>query len=241
MSDNEHKSPDSELASYLDGSDGVSRAYARLDQPEPPAALDARILAAARAGNPDMVNAARPASRATAPRWRGATALAASLVVGVVIGTQVPRSAVVPLSSSDVAMEKASLPQATAPMAEVAEFAVAAEAAAPAPAPALPVPQGIQAQRAVADRAAEAPAGAVTGARIQQRAFAAAPPPAAEPEYRRGVLLWLQEIARLQAQVEAGEPVQARLDDERTRFTARYPDIDLALELENLAQVSGGN
>lgn len=212
MSDNDSKH-DSELASYLDGSDGVSRAYRSLGQAEPPAALDARILAAARAANTGVAKAAEPVSRNVAPRWRGGVALAASLVLGVMIGTQVPRSAVVPEATSDVAMEK------------------------------VAAPQGIQAQRAVADRAEEVQVGAVTGARIEQRAFVAAPPPAAvaEPDYRSGVLVWLQEITRLQARVEAGEAGQAQLDDERERFTARYPDIDLALELESLAQVSSGN
>lgn len=239
MSDNDSKH-DSELASYLDGSDGVSRAYDSLGQAEPPAALDARILAAARAANAGVAKAAEPVSRKVAPRWRGGFALAASLVLGVMIGTQVPRSAVVPASSSDVAMEKVAAPQSVVPVAEDAQFAGAvAPEAAPASAPALQATQGVRAQRAVADRAEEASAAVVTGARTEQRAAAAAPPPAAEPEYRRGVLLWLQEIARLQEQVEAGDAVQARLDDERTRFTARYPDIDLALELENLAQVSG--
>lgn len=216
MSDNDSKH-DSELASYLDGSDGVSRAYGSLGQAEPPAALDARILAAARAANTGVAKAAEPVSRNIAPRWRGGVALAASLVLGVMIGTQVPRSAVVPEATSDVAMEK------------------------------VAAPQGIQAQRAVADRAEEVQVGAVTGARIEQRAFVAAPvaapPPAAvaEPDYRSGVLVWLQEITRLQARIEAGEAGQAQLDDERERFTARYPDIDLTLELESLAQVSSGD
>jgi hypothetical protein len=121
---------DQDLKSYLDGRDGVSAAYRKTAQEEPPPALDARIL-----------NAARKAAQPATASWyasRRPYALAASVMVAVLglslyFGTLdelvVPREL---QQEAATAVEFRRVERAAAPTAPPQEDEVAPQAAADA-------------------------------------------------------------------------------------------------------------
>lgn len=246
MSDkDDHKHDDADLASFLDGSDGVSDAYRNLEQVQPPAHLDARILAAARGAA--VVGEQKSPDDFAVAKLRGRLSLAASLVLGVIIGSQFPAdlrlqqeaaSSMEKAASQDEASQaSAGTPSRQVDAEAVAEsFAVAEDIANAAP-PGPGAPRSIQAQGQTAGLAA-AEEVLVSGARLQRSALPAAAPAAAaaEPVYRQSVVAWLQEISRLQEQMgDSDSPVlQQQINGERALFQQRYPGIDLDLELENL-------
>lgn len=97
----DHDIDDAALDAFLRGEDELSALLAGLDQPEVPAALDARIHADARAALQEPVGAANDAHADTvgvAPtsahagtflrRWRGPLGLAATVVLGVSLGVR---------------------------------------------------------------------------------------------------------------------------------------------------------
>lgn len=251
MSDkDEHKHEDADLAAYLDGSDGVSDAYRSLALAEPPAQLDARILAAARG---DKTLGERKSARDFAvARLRGRLSLAASLVLGVIIGLQLPADlrlqqesarSVGKVASQDAGSSAfVDAPREDADLVAVTESVAVAEEVANAASSSPASTRSSQGRSAGLSAADEV---VVTGARLQRAEPPAAAPVAfaAEPDYRQSIVLWLREIAHLQEQLGDSDSavLQQQVDEERALFQQRYPGIGLEIELENLRNTTPGN
>ena len=253
MSDkDEHKHDDADLAAYLDGSDGVSDAYRSLEQAQPPAQLDARILAAARGEGSSGER--KSAGNLAVARLRGRLSLAASLVLGVIIGSQFPadlrlhQEAVTSrekaASQEDVAVALPDAPEVRSGLEAVSEFFSVAEDVATA------VPSNPAARRSTQMQPETAGLSAtdeivVTGARLQRAEAPVIASLAAvdSMDYRQSVVLWLREIARLQEQLSENESavLQQQLEQEMLQFRQRYPTLALERELENLRRTGSGN
>jgi hypothetical protein len=149
MSNHPHSDTDGALKSYLDGSDGLSAAYQQLDQEQPPATLDARILAAARGAVPASTARDLPPARATTSR-PPRRALAATFMVCALSAmfyfsqrdTRAPAFSVpseaetAAFSRADDAGTEDAAAKRAAPAAMTVSGSLAPRAAAPAPAPA---------------------------------------------------------------------------------------------------------
>lgn len=111
------RTDDKRLDEYLRGDSPLTRAYREVGREEPPASLDARILAEARGG--------KAAPRGGKPRWLMPLSLAATVVLSVGIVLFMTRQGATPL------------PMESAPVAEVPAPAAkpSTSSAAPAPAP----------------------------------------------------------------------------------------------------------
>jgi hypothetical protein len=109
--------------------DGISRRYRELAREEPPAALDASILAAARAARPSRF-----------ARWAGPVSLAAVLVLGVGVSVRMQTE------EPGIETQMPATGYAQAPAGEMPSQAEPARAQAPAPepspAPVPPAPSG---------------------------------------------------------------------------------------------------
>lgn len=140
----------------------VTAAYHATDLPEPSAALDARILAAARQPSAGDQTAANDAPATSAPRksrWITPIGLAATLVLGVSIGYRLVQSPETQLQQgADVLEERLDEPSGAKPrmnMERRAPYSAEAEqAAAPSSAPA-PVPNALAKDSRQADAKAE--------------------------------------------------------------------------------------
>lgn len=198
----------------------VSAAYRGLGREEPPAGLDAAILAAAR----------RPRRR-----WAVPVSIAAVVVlaVGVTLRVQLER----PEESQPVAMAPRVLEAPATPpvaMSEAKKEARAADARSGKPAPSTPAPQ-VAAPAPAPDAAAvqrlrQAPAGASIA--IGVRGTDAEVGVSAERSMARDDLLigsspetpeqWLERIARLRA-----EGKDHAADESLAEFKRRYPDYEI--------------
>lgn len=240
---------DKELQSFLDGKDGVAAAYHELAVEEPPRELDALILRAAHQGSSKQQAKGRP--------WQAMLSLAASLVVGMMIGsvflgnlnlqeTTVSTAAFMASEVSTVngpqATELAEIPanakavaSADVAVSDVSSALVIVNAAerqqtgrsAPATRPALAVAESF------APRREETEEIVVTGSRIAEREVV----PVA---YRSTVVEWLEEIAYLrlsitELQTEL-ETENGNLNEEEQLFRQAYPQLDLDTELDALDQ-----
>lgn len=97
---------DERLDEYLRGNSPLTRAYRELDREEPPASLDARILAQARGE--------RAAPRGGKPRWLMPLSLAATIVLSVGIVLFMTRQGATPVPMETAPAAKPSTPS-TAP------------------------------------------------------------------------------------------------------------------------------
>jgi hypothetical protein len=120
---------DAELTPYLEGRDGVSAAYRASSKEAPPAALDQAILQAARA------SLRQPAAPAKTASLRNYYSLAASLVLGMMLGTWV-------LNDTQEAPEVLTTSERTPiPVNDREEFTVVVEAPRETEAPVQAAPQ----------------------------------------------------------------------------------------------------
>ena len=181
-------SDDAEFEAFLHGEGALADGLDGLPQPSPNAALDAAILARARA---DMAREARPPAANDARvhgRWRLPAGLAAAVLAGV-LGHQAWKN------NADA--ERAAL--------EPKEFAGTAPAASPAPtAPAQAVEKAavpIEAGQPKAEQAPRAPAPVQQRASASARARASAPAPAAAT--RAGEDAVVEYFAPMQKQASA--------------------------------------
>ncbi|PTA70468.1 MULTISPECIES: hypothetical protein [unclassified Stenotrophomonas] len=171
----------------------LARLLGRRAEQAPPAALDAAILAAARAAvdAPAVDTAASPRTPRRRPRWPAVFGIAASMVFAIGIAWQLrPEPPPIPASEAAVAAAPAAADQTTESRAADAAMAppepAAAAPAAPQAAPmAAPAPAIARTARPAPAEATPAPAPAkaeAARARIAEPAadtsFAALPPPA---------------------------------------------------------------
>lgn len=269
MSDkDEHKSDDAVLTSYLEGSDGLSDAYRTLSREQPPAHLDARILAAAQGAEVENARRVSTPGGFNSSSLRGLVSLAASLGLGIMIGAVFlgdPELQPEAASSLEKAVSQGGFPPPTeaaprqeADRARAAESFAVSERVAPEPqvqatqvrlaAEATPVNQTAP-RGSVNQQRNAAPGGfeeiVVTGSRLQQSAGAAAAPAAddAGPDYRQSVVSWLVEIYRLEEQLRGIESIvlQQQLDEEVALFEERYPGINLVDEIGRIRTMDTGD
>ena len=220
---------------------GLSRLYAQAGENEPPPALDAAILAAARATS--------PAPRPPRPWWRrlqAPLALAASVIIAVALTLSMDRNppaefappASAPLQERHTTERKAPAnadtgpaPAPLAPARQEAPRAAEAKREAPAsareslaptpPAGAVAPTESGVAKAPAADMASENLAGgarqkSAAASALQASREAAAPPPPKAPE------AWLEEIRSLRRLGKLAE-AESRLRE----FRAAYPDYPL--------------
>lgn len=193
------------LPDEMPDAQALSAAFRALDGAEPPAALDAAIVAAARAAVQAQPGADVVALPQRRPRWRAPLALAATVMLAVGIGLQLRHAAdeTVP----------AVRPQSTAPV-------PAAPAAAPAaePAPRLAVPL----QKA-------APAESAADAAMAMERQAA--PARAEGRRADDAAERTAALERIRTLAVAGELAQARRL--AAEFRQRWPTAELPPELRS--------
>lgn len=193
----------------------LSRLYREAPAAEPPRALDAAILAAAR----EAVQSA-PRRRPWWRPWAVPMSVAATAVLTVTLTLMVQREQE---RSASEAAPAPSAPPAAAPAAAVPEARKARKADAPAPSPAAaePKPAPAPAPPVTAERRESAPAAdavelrAKSVAPLRKEAAGAAVQPRT-PEQ------WLEEIRRLKQQGKAEEAAEAL-----AAFRQAYPDYRL--------------
>lgn len=227
---NERDDIDKALEAYLEGKDGVSATYRKLEDEEPSADLDARILQAAR----DEL-ALGPQQSPQAPRksiYSRPYAIAASVLLGILIGVMIaPQPPMTTQGDETVALSDAPATfQAEADLAappeplnereqETLETAVAREAIQSEPAPAAEIAAEPEAESGRLGQIAS------TTANSEEITVTASPSP--NLNYRSAPETWLEEIRLLQQEVDAAEEA---LEEELVLFREAYPDIDPGVE-----------
>ena len=236
---------DRELEDFLAGRGELSRLYrqeaAEIKAPE---ALDAAVLAAARAPLP--IPKAKPARLR---RWRLPLSLAASMVIGIAVLREVPREPALPVASEAMAVAEQAPPPvpaqemsapgaAAAPMPERAE---ARKKPAPLPKPSRAIPDAAIAGSPPVPVEAAKPEAHEPALRARSAAKAAAAPRLAEsaaradddawqPARYRGLQLGAVTVAEWQRRI--GHPVvtSAPSGDARLAADAMKPEPEPQLE-----------
>lgn len=222
-SNDDTRAGDKELRSYLDGSDGISAAYRQASREEPSEALDAAVLQRAHAANGGTPAAAGAGRQGVGrAQLRGLGALAASMLLGVMLGSMFRGTAPQPAAQSgaDEAFVRrnveSALPAETVEVdlrrdepVEGRELMAREEASGDTAGALAP-------QRTVISDA-ELGEIIVTASRIRL-------PERGAPAYRGSQDEWFQEIIALS---RALDETDAQLREEMRLFRARYPEVDL--------------
>ena len=216
MSNHDTDKHDIELASYLEGNDGLSSLYRQVPGEFPPAELDEQILQASRVGLPN--------EKARRPSFFGPYRMAASLALIVFFTAlyvfepppepRVSRPAVAPVSPPSPASDERAR--------EEAEVMTLSTELAPAPAPATGFSpnmtlDSVQAEAFSAEAEADVQTTAARSAELT-----------AVPLYRTVRQQWLEEIQRLRDENDPAVENEIRL------FTETYPDEDIEQALSEL-------